>query len=79
MRVMVLVNATKGSETGILPSAAVLNSMGRFSEELVKARVMLAGEGLKPPSQDIRVTFDERGRTVIGGPFTETCDLLPGF
>ena len=79
MRVMVLVKATKDSETGILPSKALLADMGKFNEELVKAGIMLAGDGLRPSSHGKRVQFSGRGRTVIDGPFTETKELVAGF
>ena len=79
MRVMVLVKATKDSETGILPTATLLADMGKFNEELVKAGIMLAGDGLRPSSHGKRVQFSGRGRTVIDGPFTETKELVAGF
>ena len=79
MRVMVLVKATKDSETGILPTQALLADMGKFNEELVKAGIMLAGDGLRPSSHGKRVQFSGRGRTVIDGPFTETKELVAGF
>jgi len=79
MRVMVLVKATADSEAGIMPSAELLEAMGRFNEELAKAGVMLAGEGLKPSSQGKRVAFDGPGRSVIDGPFAETRELVAGF
>jgi hypothetical protein len=79
MRVMVLVKATEDSEAGVMPSAELLAAMGRYNEELVKAGIMLAGEGLKPSSQGKRVAFDGPGRTVIDGPFAETRELVAGF
>jgi hypothetical protein len=79
MRVMVLVKATKDSEAGILPTQTLLAEMGKFNEELVKAGVMLAGEGLRPTAQAKRVQFSGRNRTVVDGPFTETKELVAGF
>ncbi|UEM25204.1 YciI family protein (plasmid) [Skermanella mucosa] len=79
MRVMVLVKATEDSEAGILPSAELMEAMGRFNEELTKAGIMRAGEGLKPSSQGKRVAFDGAGRTVIDGPFAATRELVAGF
>ena len=79
MRVMVLVKATKDSEAGMMPESGLLEAMGKFNEELVKAGVMMAGEGLKPSSQGKRVAFDGPGRTVIDGPFAETRELVAGF
>ena len=79
MKVMVLVKATKDSEAGILPTQTLLADMGKFNEELVKAGVMLAGEGLRPSTQGKRVQFSGRNRTVIDGPFTETKELVAGF
>jgi hypothetical protein len=79
MKVMVLVKATKDSEAGILPTQTLLAEMGRFNEELVKAGVMLAGEGLRPSAQGKRVQFSGRDRTVLDGPFTETKELVAGF
>ena len=79
MRVMVLVKATKESEAGVMPSTELLAAMGKFNEELVKAGIMLAGEGLKPSSQGKRVAFDGPSRTVIDGPFAETRELVAGF
>jgi hypothetical protein len=79
MRVMVLVKATKDSEMGVMPSTELLTAMGKFNEELVKAGIMLAGEGLKPSSQGKRVAFDGVNRTVIDGPFAETRELVAGF
>jgi hypothetical protein len=79
MKVMVLVKATKDSEAGILPTQTLLAEMGKFNEELVKAGVMLAGEGLRPSAQGKRVQFSGRDRTVLDGPFTETKELVAGF
>ncbi len=79
MRVMVLVKATKDSEAGIMPSTELLEAMGKFNEELAKAGIMLAGEGLKPTSQAKRVAFDGPKRAVIDGPFAETRELVAGF
>jgi len=79
MRVMVIVKADKNSEAGILPSQDLLGTMGKYNEELVKAGVMLAGEGLHASSKGTRVKFDGPKRTVIDGPFTETKELVAGF
>jgi hypothetical protein len=79
MRVMVLVKATKDSEAGVMPSTELLAAMGQYNEDLVKAGIMLAGEGLKPSSQGKRVAFDGPSRTVIDGPFAETRELVAGF
>ena len=79
MRVMVLVKATKDSEAGVMPSTELLEAMGKYNEELVKAGIMLAGEGLQPSSQGKRVAFDGASRTVIDGPFAETGELVAGF
>jgi hypothetical protein len=79
MRVMVMVKATKDSEAGIMPSEELLTAMGNYNEELVKAGVMLAGEGLHPSSKGYRVVFNGDKRTVIDGPFTETKELVAGF
>ena len=76
MRFMVMVKATKDSEAGRLPSAELLNEMGKFNEELVKAGVMQAGEGLQPSSKGTRVRFSGAKRTVIDGPFAETKELI---
>jgi len=76
---MVMVKATKNSEAGILPSAELLAAMGKYNEELVKAGVMLAGEGLQASSKGARVRFSGSKRTVIDGPFTETKELVAGF
>ena len=79
MRVMVLVKANKDSEAGILPDQKILTEMGKFNEELVKAGVMLEGEGLHPSSKGARVRFSGRQRTVIDGPFTEAKELVAGY
>jgi hypothetical protein len=79
MRFMVMVKATKDSEAGKLPSAELLDKMGNFNEELVKAGVMQAGEGLQPSSKGTRVRFSGAKRTVIDGPFAETKELVAGF
>jgi hypothetical protein len=79
MRVMVIVKATKNSEAGNLPSEKLLADMGNFNEELVKAGVMLAGEGLQPSSKGKRVRFSAGSKTVIDGPFSETKELIAGF
>ena len=79
MRVMVIVKATKESEAGVMPSAELLTEMGKFNEELVKAGVMLAGEGLHASSRGVRVQFGGGKSTVIDGPFTETKELIAGF
>jgi hypothetical protein len=79
MRFMVLVKASKESEAGIMPTEEELTAMGKFNEELVKAGVMLAGEGLHPTSRGVRVRFDGANRTIIDGPFAETKELLAGF
>src|SRR2546422_10292722 len=79
MRVMVIVKATRNSEAGVMPSQKLLTDMGKFNEELVKAGVMLAGEGLQPSSKGARVRFNGTRRTVIDGPFPETKELIAGF
>jgi hypothetical protein len=79
MRFMVMVKATKDSEAGVLPDEKLLTAMGKYNEELVKAGVMLAGEGLRPSSDGARVRFSGANRTVIDGPFTETKELVAGF
>lgn len=79
MRVMVLVKATQDSEQGLLPSAELLEAMGRFNEELIKAGMLLAGDGLKPSSQGKRVAFNGSQRHVIDGPFAATNELVAGF
>ena len=79
MRFMVMVRATKDSESGILPDEKLLTEMGRFNEELAKAGVMLAGEGLQPSSKGARVHFSGTKRSVVDGPFSETKELIAGF
>jgi hypothetical protein len=79
MRVMVIVKATKNSEAGILPSQKLLSDMGKFNEELVKAGIMLAGEGLKPSSQGKRLRFAGGKKIVVDGPFAETKELVAGY
>jgi hypothetical protein len=79
MRFMVLVKATKESEAGVMPSTDLLAAMGKYNEELVKAGVMLAGEGLQPSSKGARVRFNGAKRTVIDGPFAETKEFVAGF
>src|SRR5829696_7195944 len=80
MRFMVIVKANADSEAGVMPSTADLTAMGNYNEELVKAGVMLAGEGLHPSSKGARVRFDTEGRTtVVDGPFAETKELIAGF
>ena len=79
MRFMVLVKANKDSEAGVLPDEKILTAMGKFNEELVKAGVMLAGEGLQPSSKGTRVRFEGNKKTVIDGPFAETKELVAGF
>ena len=79
MRFMVIVKATKDSEAGKLPSTELLTEMGKFNEELVKAGVMLAGEGLQPSSKGARVKFAGKNRTVMDGPFAEAKELVAGF
>src|SRR6185436_5284373 len=79
MRFIVMVKATKDSEAGVMPSTKLLEDMGKFNEELVKAGIMLAGEGLHPSSKGVRVKFDGDKRTVVDGPFAETKELVAGF
>ena len=79
MRFMVIVKASKESEAGVLPDAKILTEMGKFNEQLVKAGVMLAGEGLQPSSKGARVKFAGAKRTVVDGPFAETKELIAGF
>lgn len=79
MRVMVLVKANPDTEAGVMPSERMLTEMGRFNEELVKAGVMLAGEGLHPTSRGVRVKFTGKDRKVIDGPFTESKELVAGY
>lgn len=79
MRFLVLVKANAESEAGVLPDEKILTEMGKFNEELVKAGIMLAGEGLQPSSKGVRVKFDGKKRTVTDGPFAETKELVAGF
>ena len=79
MKFMIMVKATQDSEAGVMPSEKLLAEMGKFNEELVKAGVMLAGEGLHPSSKGMRVRFSGSKRTVIDGPFAETKELVAGF
>ena len=79
MKVMVFVKASKASEAGVMPSTELLTAMGKFNEDLVKAGIMLAGEGLQPTSKAARVRFSGKKRDVIDGPFTETKELIAGF
>src|SRR5438067_7622427 len=79
MKFMVMIKASKESEAGVMPSEKLLAEMGKFNEELVKAGVMLAGEGLQPTSKGARVRFSGNKRTVIDGPFAETKELIAGF
>jgi hypothetical protein len=79
MKVMVMVKATKNSEAGVLPSEKMLTEMGKFNEQLVKAGIMLAGDGLHPSSKGKRVRFSSGKKTIIDGPFAETKELVAGF
>src|SRR5882672_991533 len=79
MKFMIMVKATKASEAGVMPDEKLLTDMGKFNEELVKAGVMLAGEGLQPSSKGARVRFSGAKRSVIDGPFAETKELIAGF
>ena len=79
MRFMVMVRADKNTEAGVLPTEDLLSEMGKFNEELAKAGIMLAGEGLQPSSKGARVRFSGKNRTVIDGPFSETKELIAGF
>lgn len=79
MKVMVIVKASPASEAGVMPSNELLTAMGNFNEELVKAGILLSGEGLQPSSKGIRVRFSGEKRTVIDGPFAETKELVAGF
>ena len=79
MRVMVIVKASPESEAGEMPSEELLTKMGNYNEELVKAGVMLAGEGLHPSAKGVRIRFSDEDRTVIDGPFAETKELIAGF
>ena len=79
MKVMVIVKATKNSEAGVMPSEKLLTEMGNFNEELVKAGIMLVGEGLQPSSKGKRIKFSGRQRSVLDGPFIETKELIAGY
>ena len=79
MRFMIIVKATKDSEAGVLPSEKLLTDMGKFNEELAKAGILLAGEGLQPSSKGARIKFDGAKKTVTDGPFAETKELVAGF
>ena len=79
MKVMVMVKATKDSEAGVMPTRELLSAMGEFNESLIKAGILLAGEGLRPSREGKRVHFSGRQRTVTDGPFTETKELVAGF
>lgn len=79
MRVMVLIKADKDTEAGVLPSKQLLTEMGKYNEQLVKAGILLAGEGLHPSSKGVRVRFSGGKATVIDGPFTEAKELIAGF
>jgi hypothetical protein len=79
MRFMVIVKADKNSEAGVMPTTELLTAMGKFNEEMVKAGVMLAGEGLHPSSKGARIKYSGKERTVISGPFSATGDLVSGF
>ena len=79
MRVMVIVKADKNSEAGVMPSEQLLREMGNYNEELVKAGIMMAGEGLQPTSKAVRIQFSGAKRSVIDGPFAETKELIAGF
>jgi hypothetical protein len=79
MKVMVIVKATKNSEAGVLPSEALLTAMGRYNEELVKAGIMLAGDGLQPSAKGKRIRFAGGRRDVLDGPFAETKELIAGY
>jgi hypothetical protein len=79
MRLMVIVKATADSEAGVMPSQELFAEMGKYNEELVKAGIMLAGEGLQPSSKGKRVRFSGKSRTVVDGPFSHTNELIAGF
>ena len=79
MRFMILVKADRNSEAGVLPSEELLSAMAKYNEELIKAGVMIAGDGLQPSSKGARVRFDGTERTVVDGPFSETKELLAGY
>jgi hypothetical protein len=79
MKFMVMVKASKDSEAGVMPDTKLLTEMGKYNEDLVKAGILLAGEGLHPSSKGVRVRFSGSKRTVIDGPFSETKELVAGF
>jgi hypothetical protein len=79
MRVMVIVKADKQTEAGVMPTEQLLSDMGTYNEQLVKAGIMLAGDGLKPSSQGARIVFSGKKRTVVDGPFAETKELIAGY
>ena len=79
MRVMVIIKATADSEAGVMPSEQLLTEMGRYNEQLVKAGIMLAGDGLHPSSKGVRVRFSGKDRSVVDGPFAETKELIAGY
>ena len=79
MRFMIIVKASKASEAGVMPSEEILGAMGNYNEELAKAGILLAGEGLHPSSKGVRVRFSGKQRTVIYGPFAETKELIAGY
>ena len=79
MRVIVLIKSTAHSEAGIMPSTELIDAMGNYNQELAKAGIMRAGEGIKPSSEGKRVAFDGEGRTVIDGPFPAASELVAGF
>jgi hypothetical protein len=79
MKFMIIIKASKNSEAGVMPDEKLLAAMGQYNEELVKAGVMLAGEGLHPSSKGARVRFSDSGQTVVDGPFAETDQLIAGF
>jgi hypothetical protein len=79
MRFMVMVKATKDSEAGVMPTQELLEAMGKYNEQLAKAGIMLAGDGLHPSSKGARVKFSGKNRTVVDGPFAETKELVAGF
>ncbi|MFM0168637.1 YciI family protein [Paraburkholderia sediminicola] len=79
MRVMVMVKATAESEAGQMPGTELIEAMGRYNEELVKAGIMLGGDGLKPSAKGVRVRFSGKDRTVVDGPFAETKELIAGY
>lgn len=79
MKFLILVKATKDSEAGVMPSEKLLTEMGKYNEELVKAGILLAGEGLHPSSKGTRVRFSETNRMIVDGPFSETKELVAGF